>query len=134
MSVHVFLSFVEEDLGLVNLFRGQAKNNKLDLEFADYSIKEPIDSENAPYIKRQIKEKIRQSSIVMCLIGSSTSNSQWVEWELETGHDLDKCLIGIRLNSDKEDTEPQPLIDHSARIVDWNIDDIIDAIEKCSDS
>ncbi len=72
MAVHIFLSFVEENLNLVNMFRAQAKNSKIDLEFADYSIKEPIDSENAPYIKRQIKEKIRQSSIIICLIGDST--------------------------------------------------------------
>ena len=131
MTVHVFLSFVMEDLKLVNLFRAQAKNDNLDLEFADYSIKEPINSENAPYIKQQIKEKINQSSIVMCLIGSSTHDSSWVEWELETSHNLDKCLIGVRLHSDNDDIEPQPLIDHSAEIVDWTIDDIITTIENC---
>lgn len=36
--VHAFLSFVEEDLNVVNLFRGQAKSEHSDLEFADYSI------------------------------------------------------------------------------------------------
>lgn len=37
MAKHVFLSFVEEDLELVRLFRGQAKNKNSDLEFDDYS-------------------------------------------------------------------------------------------------
>ena len=35
--IRAFLSFVEEDLNVVNLFRGQAKNQNSDLEFADYS-------------------------------------------------------------------------------------------------
>ncbi len=48
--IRAFLSFVEEDLNVVNLFRGQAKNQNSDLEFADYSIKEPFDSTNANYI------------------------------------------------------------------------------------
>ena len=40
--IRAFLSFVEEDLNLVNLFRGQAKNDNNDLDFADYSIKDPF--------------------------------------------------------------------------------------------
>ena len=130
MADHIFLSFVEEDLDRVNLFRGQAKN--ANLEFDDYSVKEPINSENAPYIKQEIKKKITKSSIVLCLIGSSTHKSSWVEWELETGCELNKCLIGVRLNSGSHDIEPEPLVDHS--VVDWKIKDIVDAIEECSET
>jgi hypothetical protein len=36
MFKHVFLSFVEEDLASVVLFRGQAKNKNSNLEFDDY--------------------------------------------------------------------------------------------------
>ena len=57
-SRHVFISFDHEDLNEVNLFRGQAKNDKVDLQFDDHSVKEPFDSTNADYIKRQIREKI----------------------------------------------------------------------------
>ena len=101
----------------------------MDLEFDDYSVKEPINSENALYIKQEIREKITKSSIVLCLIGHSTHKSSWVEWELETGYELDKCLIGVRLNSDSLDIEPEPLVDHP--VVDWNIEDIVNAIEEC---
>ena len=61
------------------------------------------------------------------MIGSSTHNSSWVGWELETGCELDKCLVGVRLNSGSHDIEPEPLVDHS--VVDW-IKDIVDAIEE----
>ena len=54
MAIRAFLSFVEEDLNLVNLFRGQAFNQDSDLEFDDYSIKQPFDSRNADYIGRGI--------------------------------------------------------------------------------
>ena len=56
MAIRAFLSFVKEDINLVNLFRGQAKNERFDLEFDDYSIKEPFDSRNAEYIGRGIAE------------------------------------------------------------------------------
>lgn len=51
MTKHVFLSFVEEDLTMVNLFRGQAKNRNSDLAFDDYSVKTPYNSDNAAYIR-----------------------------------------------------------------------------------
>ena len=129
MTVHVFLSFDSDDLDLVNLFRGQAKNENSDLEFADYSVKDPINSENDPYLKQEIKEKIKQSSIVVCLVGESTHRSDWVE--LETGHDLGKCLIGVRLHSNRTDTVPRPLLDHGAEVIDWVIQDVMDAIDGC---
>ena len=131
MLVHAFLSFREEDIDLVHLFRGQAKNQNSDLEFSDFSVKEPINSERAAYIKSKIKRQIRKSSVVLCLIGSTTHTSPWVEWELETAHDLDKCLIGVRLNSDCQDVVPATLEEADAEIVDWRIGDIMDAIDMC---
>ena len=52
MARRIFLSFVQEDLDLVNLFRGQARNENSALEFSDYSVGEPFDSSNADYIRR----------------------------------------------------------------------------------
>ena len=66
--VHAFLSFVEEDLNVVNLFRGQAKSEHSDLEFADYSIKEPFDSRNADYIARGITNQLRLVNVTVCAI------------------------------------------------------------------
>ena len=131
MVVHAFLSFDNWDIRLVNLFRGQAKNTRLDLEFADYSLKAPINSERAPYLKQQIKKRIKRCSVVLCLIGRSTHRSAWVKWELETGYELGKCLVGVRLNSDKRYVKPKPLNDHPAKVVGWTINDIMDAIEEC---
>lgn len=54
-----------------------------------------------------------------------------MEWELETAHDLDKCLIGVRLNSDCQDVVPATLEAADAEIVDWRIGDIMDAIDMC---
>ena len=58
MAKHAFPSFVEEDLSLVRLFRGQAKNKNSALSFDDYSAKVPLNSTNAEYIKSQIRPKI----------------------------------------------------------------------------
>lgn len=131
MTVHIFLSFDNDDRQLVDLFRAQAKSSKSDLEFSDYSIKDEIGSKDESYIKYKIKQQIRKSSIIVCLVGECTHDSDWVEWELETGHDMGKCLVGVRLHSDGGDILPQPLVDYSAKVVNWNIKDIMGAIDGC---
>src|SRR5208337_604113 len=74
---NVFISFVSEDLGEVNLLRGQAINEDSHLEFNDWSLQEPFDSKNAEYIKRGIRERIRQSSVTLVYLSEHTAASKW---------------------------------------------------------
>lgn len=83
MSKHVFLSFVEEHLPSVVLFRGQAKNKNSDLEFDDFSVKVPYDSTDTDYIRSQVATKIQDASATIGIIGATTSTSSWVTWEIE---------------------------------------------------
>jgi len=129
MIIRAFLSFVEEDLNLVNLFRGQAKSDKNELEFYDYSIKEPFDSRNADYIARNIADQIRHSSITICLYGPTTYKSQWVEWELNKALELGKPIMGVSLYSDgRTQYYPGPLKDWPK--VSWDIQQIVSKMEE----
>ena len=128
VTKHVFLSFVEEDLERVRLFRGQAKNKKSDLDFDDYSVKVPYNSQNADYIKSRITEKIRAASVTICLIGPKTSGSTWVKWEIEKANALGKKIFGVRLYNDKACPVPAALTAIKAPVYDWNIDSIVKAI------
>src|SRR5437016_917856 len=100
MAIRAFLSFVQEDLNLVNLFRGQAKNERFDLEFDDYSIKEPFDSRNAGYIGRGISQQIKLATLTICLYGPTTYASQWVNWELKKTLEMGKPIMGVALYDD----------------------------------
>lgn len=123
---HVFLSFVIEDEKLVTLFRGQAKNKNTDLAFDDYSVKEPINSSNAAYIKTKIAEKINAASVTICLIGETTATSAWVDWELRKADELGKKVFGVRLHSDAaKDKTPKALTDLGAKVLDWDTDKIV---------
>ena len=72
---NVFLSFQMEDLPRVNLFRGQAENATTDLQFRDYSIKEPF----ASAWKSNAELIIRKCSVTICLIGPTTWQSEAVD-------------------------------------------------------
>ena len=120
MAIRAFLSFVQEDLNLVNLFRGQAKNANNDLEFSDYSIKEPFDSNNADYIGRGILGQLKLSTLTVCLYGPTTYTSDWVNWELTKTLALGKPIMGVWLYDDgRIKYYPGPL--HEWPRLAWNI-------------
>lgn len=138
MARCVFLSFVAEDLAYVNLFRGQAKNEKNDLEFSDYSVKEPFDSRNSDYIKLKIREQIRQASVTICLIGKTTHTSKWVDWEIKASVAMGKGLVGVLLNSSglgfghSFPIIPAALRTYHAEVVNWDAKAIVAAIERAA--
>lgn len=72
----VFLSFQAEDKEQVAGLRLLASNPGFDLEFYDESVRAPVDSERAEYIKRLIREKIARTSVTVCLIGEMTYTSR----------------------------------------------------------
>ncbi|WP_447406621.1 TIR domain-containing protein [Staphylococcus aureus] len=69
-----------------------------DVKFEDTSIGISINSTNAYYIKRKIKEKIESSNKVICIIGENTHSSEWVNWELVTAHNLNKPIVAIKID------------------------------------
>jgi hypothetical protein len=129
MAKRVFLSFVVEDLDLVKMFRGQAKNKNSDLEFSDYSLKEPFDSTNAAYIRSGIRERIKAAAVTICLIGETTYTSKWVDWEVRTSDEEGNKVFGVRLHSSaSKDPTPKALTDLSKPVYNWEIDAIVKAI------
>jgi hypothetical protein len=129
MAKRVFLSFVVEDLDLVILFRGQAKNKNSDLTFSDYSVQEPFDTTNAAYIRSQILERISAASVTICLIGETTYRSKWVDWEIRASVKEGNTVFGVRLHSSAiKDSTPQALVDINASVYNWDIAAIVKAL------
>lgn len=121
----VFISFHVDDEPQVNLLRHQAKTSD-QLEFTDYSVKEPFDEK----WKTQCTERIRQSTIVIVTIGENTHQREAVDWEIRKAHELGKPVIGIRINSDKNHKIPPAMKEHNYRIVPWNLETIQAELDK----
>ena len=79
----------------MNLLRGQSKNENSDIEFNDFSVKEPYDSVRAEYIKGKLTERINQSSTTVVYLSKDTPQSQWVQWEVEKSLELGKRVIAV---------------------------------------
>lgn len=102
----VFLSFHMEDRQQVQGFRLMASNPRLDIEFYDGSLQEPVDSERSAYVRSVIREKIRRASVVICLIGNGTAWRDWVDWELRVARELGKGICGVRLKESRGRVPP----------------------------
>jgi hypothetical protein len=130
----VFISFRGEDKPLVDLFRGQAKNENSDLDFIDFSLRVPFNSENAEYIKRGIRERIRQSSVTIVFITQSTYKSEWVDWEARESIQQGKGVIGMKSKDDPTIRIPDALTEHGCKVVGWNHKDIRQAINEAAEN
>lgn len=101
MADKVFVSYRADDEGTKhkNLLVAWSANNRFfpEIKFHDTSIGTSINSVNANYIKSVIKDRIKESDIVLCLVGKNTGNSDWVNWEIETAYQLNKKIVAVKI-------------------------------------
>lgn len=129
---NVFISFDSRDIQDVNLLRGQAKNEDNDLEFNDYSLKEPFDSERAEYIKSGIRERIRQASVTVIYVSDVTHESQWVEWEARESIAQGKGVICVHKGDTPPATMPKFVAELKLKVVPWKHKELKAAIEQAA--
>ncbi len=127
---NVFISFAAEDLNEVNLLRGQAKNENSDIEFNDWSLKSPFDSKNAEYIRRGIRERLRQTSVTIVFVSPAAAGSKWVNWEIEESLKLGKGVVGMYRGEKPPSKVPPALQQNKIRVVPWNHAELSAAIKK----
>jgi hypothetical protein len=123
---NVFISFHVDDEVHVGLLRSQAKNENYDLEFRDYSVKEPFDEK----WKTNCKQRIAQTSVVVVMIGEHTAEREAVNWEIEEAYRQGKRVVGVRIYKDKNHEVPKAMRDNRAPILDWNLKYIDREINK----
>lgn len=129
-NAHVYLSFDHEDLGEVNLFRGQARNENADLRFDDYSVREPFDSPNAEYIKARIREKIDRCSVTVVYLTERSASSKWVDWEIEESVRRDKGVIGFYKGDTAPASVPPAFRQNQCKSVKWEHAALMEAIRN----
>lgn len=127
---NVFISFASEDLNDVNMLRAQAKNENSDIEFNDWSLKKPFDSKDAEYIKRGIRERIRQCSVTVVYISDNTVNSKWVDWEIRETIAMGKGVVAMHKGDRPPTHLPKAVLDNKVPVVPWQQKALAKAITK----
>ena len=127
---NVFISFAWEDRNEVNLLRAQAKNENSNLEFNDFSLRKPFNSKDADYIKRGIRERIRQSSVTVVYISGKTADSEWVDWEIRESLKMGKGVLAMHKGDTPPKRLPKAIIENNIEVLPWNQQRINDAIQE----
>ena len=110
---NIFISYdYDNDKTHKNLLLAWDANKEFDFNFTDHSADVSINSTNADAIKRAISTKIGSATIFLCLVGKSTSNNKWVNWEIEKAKELKKKLVVVKIDS--ANTTPQGLLEVGA--------------------
>ena len=120
---NVFISFDADDEGMINLFRVQAKNERLPFRFRDYSVKEPFERG----WKKEVRNLIHLSSAVIVAIGRNTYKSRAVNWEVDEAHSQGKQVIGVRLHRNKRHKIPSARYMYD-EITYWDTNKIADIL------
>ena len=127
---NVFISFASEDLNEVNLIRAQAKNENSNIEFNDFSLRKPFNSKDADYIKRGIRERIRQSSVTIVYVSDETADSEWVDWEIRESLKMGKGVLAMHKGDIAPKRLPKAITENNINVLPWNQQLINDAIQE----
>ena len=115
---NVFISFTNEDKPMVELLRGQAQKEDSTLEFNDWSLRAPFDSERGDFVRNGIRERIRQASVTLVYVSDHTAKSKWVNWEVEESVKLEKKVVGV-YQGEIPGRLPPAIKKHRIRVIAW---------------
>jgi hypothetical protein len=124
----VFTSFQAEDKWVADWLRTAAKDPAYDISFMDQSVRVPFDSTDADYIKAQIRRRIRRSSITICLVGKTTSLSNWVRFEIMESADKGNRIIAMAVPGLESAKLPKPFEQFGSTLWKWDLDFLMSAI------
>ncbi len=80
-------------------------------------------------IRRLLRMKISWASTVVVLVGKETHTRPWVNWEIEQAHKQGKKIVGVYERGGTDIPLPRALEDYGTRVVAWNADSIVEAIQ-----
>jgi hypothetical protein len=120
----IFISY-DYDKHYKNMLLAWDENDEFDFAFSHHSADVSIQSTNAEAIKRTASAKINSATHFLCIVGSKTSSSGWVTWEVDKAKDLQKKLVAVKTPSDNKG--PNGLLSAGAS---WAMSFTLDAIKK----
>ena len=117
---NVFISFHVEDESQVRFFTTQAKQENTQIEFRDYSVKEPFDEK----WRANVRDRISQTSATIVMIGPETASRPAVNFEIEESYRQGKPVIGVRIYKDESHPIPDAMKRNKAHVINWVLADI----------
>jgi len=114
-----FISFEMEDNWARGFLAQHAKDKNTDIDFYDYSVKDPFESE----WKTECRKRIAITKGTIVLVGPTTWKSEAVLWEIAETIRQNHYMFGIQIHRDKTHTIPDGL--PRKNVIRWDFDQIV---------
>ncbi|MBE9180272.1 hypothetical protein IQ268_17045 [Oculatella sp. LEGE 06141] len=127
MPKRIFISFAIEDKTLRDFLVGQKRNDNIDIDFIDYSVKQPWDSQ----WKTNCRVRIKGCAGVIGIITKNTPKADGQLWELKCGYDENKSTLLIHGYNDPDSRlKVKPKEIEGRLINNWTIENISKFLEN----
>lgn len=104
-KLKVFVSYDHsEDAHYKRLLQAWDANPDFDFEFDSRGPDVAIDSNDAAAVKAALTAKMKSATHLLVLVGSKTSKSKWINWEIDRAKqsDVKLKLAAVKLAKDNE--------------------------------
>lgn len=129
-----FVGFSSTDIRYFRLMQAWKANDNIEFDFSNCQLQAEVNSENAAYIKKKCRERIKMSGKYVMLIGSDTkSKHKYVRWEAEVAIEKGCTIIGVNLDGSRsmvQDTCPPIIRDIGAIFVPFSLNIVSCAIQN----
>lgn len=119
-TLRAFISFEMEDRWARDLLVQHAKAKNDEIEFYDYLVTDPFDSE----WKSECKRRMAKTNGTIVLIGPTTSKSGAVAWEIAESHRQGHEVLGIQINNSEANPLPAGL--PGTNVIGWDFDQVVE--------
>lgn len=132
----VFVSYDHsEDAHYKYLLQAWDANDNFDFEFDNRSPIVAIDSTDATTIKSVLTTKMKQADYLLVIVGSKTSGSKWVNWEVSRAKESDTKLKLTAVLIDSGNKLPTGLTTTNTAVAsEFKRDKVIAALDKATNS
>jgi hypothetical protein len=130
MARKIYTAFVSHswdyDQQLISLKNMLERNGSVNIDYSEVTVSDPINSENASYIKGKLKQRIISSDVFLIMAGMYTVYSDWMKWELDTAKKNNIPIVAVKPRG--AERIPHIIQDNAEIIVNWNSNSITDSI------
>lgn len=126
----MFISHKGEDEDKIDDFKNMMERKGYIIKDSSIRESDPNNAHNPDYIKsKYLGPSISWAGTFIVLIGDNTHTSDWVNWEIEYAHKLDKTIIGVFIRGESDAILPKAFAQYGDKCVKWNSDKIDRAIQ-----
>jgi len=93
----IFISYYyDKDKTLKRLLNAWSKNDKFNIDFEDTSADVSLDTKTDEELGKELTKRIKNSDIILVLIGNKTHSRKWVKYEIKEAIRLHKPIVAVK--------------------------------------